>query len=310
MEVLLGPPSPGEVLSRTEMTMKGYRGFWRLIDLCRQFRHEGWVPLQIGTACGRFRESFEVDGLRWKVNVFTRIPSARTAHVETVVRPDRATSGVGGSAYCRALLRKMQQLRHLHVLGPGGDGKIVFFKRIQSFGDIRSTWEQLRNVNFTLLGGLRIPNSRPVRRPLKSVSASRCERLLRDLIQACRRGIHQPTYCSVGRVRKETASGARWTICTDVFWHADPRFVDPPSTFWASVMIWPPSGIDERRLEKSGFYDDVSRRLGKLGVKGRWLWSPYGRFGDFNRHQLRWKDVAPLCRELQNWTIGESRRPQ
>ena len=46
--------------------------------------------------------------------------------------------------------------------------------------------------------------------------------------------------------------------------------VDPPSTFWAALVIWPPTGFsrkDRNALEKIGFYSRISRSLKRRGFR-------------------------------------------
>ncbi len=92
----------------------------------------------------------------------------------------------------------------------------------------------------------------------------------------------------------------KWTVCYKV--HVIPsRRIE----YKASITLWPrarkrlPSRRQpgwHRDLVKRNWYQACGRELRRHGYHGSWLWSPYGRFGDF------WKtlrDLSSLAREVR-----------
>ena len=101
-------------------------------------------------------------------------------------------------------------------------------------------------------------------------------------------------------VRRAVSVGrTKWTICYKV--HVIPS---RQPQYKASITLWPPAGrkLASRRsagwradLLEIGWYKRAGRELRRHGYRGRWQWSPWGRFGDF------WKalrDVDALAAEV------------
>jgi hypothetical protein len=106
-------------------------------------------------------------------------------------------------------------------------------------------------------------------------------------------GVEAQRVVSVGRTK--------WTLCYKV--HVIPsRKIE----YKASITLWPNvrrKRFTSRRqpgwlpdLVKARWYQACERQLRRHGYRGRWQWSPWGRFGDF------WKtleDFSSLAREAR-----------
>jgi hypothetical protein len=104
-------------------------------------------------------------------------------------------------------------------------------------------------------------------------------------------GVEAQRVVSVGR--------KKWTICYKV--HVIPsRKIE----YKASITLWPKvrrKRLTSRRqrgwdadLIKTNWYQACCRELRRYGYRGSWLWSPWGRYGDFWKTL---KDFGSLARE-------------
>lgn len=103
-------------------------------------------------------------------------------------------------------------------------------------------------------------------------------------------GVEARRIISVGRTK--------WTVCYKV--HVVPSRT---TKYKASVTLWPNARrrLASRRqagwhpdLVKANWYQACGRRLRRHGYRGKWQWSPWGRFGDFWKTL---KDFSSLARE-------------
>jgi hypothetical protein len=86
--------------------------------------------------------------------------------------------------------------------------------------------------------------------------------------------------------QRVTVGRAGWTVCYKI--HVIPS---RKPRYEASITLWPKarrrltsrdrSGGWNARLVRSGWYDRASDELRRHGYRGKWQWSPWGRFGDF-----------------------------
>ena len=294
-------------------TRKGVpEDFLRLIALGHRLKPKGWKPLSIHSSSAAFRRQFNAGGRDWEMALNPSVhPVSALLNLWFVPTPSakpRDWKRIDRLPFCTALDRKMRLLRFLKVFGCASGGRILYYKRLTAFRQIAWNWKRLAAVKMETLDGRPIPDSAPVPRPIGPVHQLLRERLLWDLVGHVQRneakGLRSH-HLAFGLTIHEKAAGHRWTINWGIYWHHRPGDVDPPSTFWAALLIWPPSGFsrgDRKVLEKSGFYSRVSRSLRKLRFKGRWV-DLQGGFADFSRHRLRWKDVQPLCDEVQGWSL-------
>src|SRR5437879_2858818 len=108
------------------------------------------------------------------------------------------------------------------------------------------------------------------------------------------------SHMSAGLEARQLISVARtqWTVCYKI--HVIPS---NRTQYRASITLWPRA---TRRLvsraepgwhadlAKSNWYRACRENLRRRGYQGRWLWSPWGRFGDFWKSL---KDFNSLARE-------------
>jgi len=236
-------------------------------------------------------------------------PSPGRLHAWFTLKPPpkfREWKTLERNAYCSALERKMRSLRFRKVFGFDSGGRTNFVKRITNFGQIADNWRRLARIPMESLDRERIPDSPPVPVPIASLRPDLQEQIWWELVKQARRGTLRCSHLAFGLTTKEKAAGHRWSINFGIFWHLDPDDVLPPSKFWASLLIWPPSGFTQenrKALEKMGFHSRISRSLRKRNFKGRWH-AYGGGWADFSRHRLRWKEVESLCDEFQKWTVN------
>jgi hypothetical protein len=289
--------------------------FSRLLSLGRRLHRQGWKPWSIHSHYPLLRRRFRAAGLKWRLELNPSVNSLNSL-LNLWICPapppkPKDWTKLDRSPFCTALYRKMNVLGFLKVFGPRSGGRILFFRRITSYPQISQLWKQIVPVAFESLDRQRIPETPPVRGPIQAVPGPMRERLFWELARRCQRGnANDPRspHLSFGITTKVRVLGHQWTVCFGIYWHRHRRQVDPPSTFWGSLMIWPPDGLsrqDRARLEKIGFYYRISKSLKTRRFKGGWH-DHYGGFADFSRHQLQWRDIAPLCDEFRNWSIHEA----
>src|SRR5437867_11657048 len=97
-----------------------------------------------------------------------------------------------------------------------------------------------------------------------------------------------------------SVAGTKWTVCYKV--HVIPAH---RTQYRASITLWPKTRkrfVSRAQpgwhadLVRGDWYHDCRRELRRRGYDGRWVWSPYGRFGDFWKTL---KDVTSLAREAR-----------
>jgi hypothetical protein len=95
-----------------------------------------------------------------------------------------------------------------------------------------------------------------------------------------------------------SVAGTKWTVCYKV--HVIPA---RRTQYKASITLWPKTKKRLLSRAQPGWHADLvannwyhacRRELRRRGYHGRWLWSPYGRFGDFWKPM---KDITSLARE-------------